>query len=138
MRRLLEGRAKLQHPVRRFTRSVSIGDSRAPPTVSVPVLSNKTVCVRAKSFERAAALHQDSAARGLRDAGDEGDRRREDERTRRGRDENRKTADKIAGHEPRGGGDHDGRRKQDRAKRSAAARTAPSRLARRDQPQIPA
>ena len=116
MRRLLERRAKLQHPVRRFTRSVFDRQQTRAADRQRSGLVEQDRMRAGQGFKRGAALHQDSAARGLRDAGDESDRRGEDERTRRGRDKNRKTADKIAGHEPSGSGEHDRHWKQDHRK----------------------
>ena len=69
-----------------------------------------------KRLKRRAALDQNSAPRGLRDAGDEGDRRSENERTGGCRNKNGKAANEVAGNQPCRGGEHNRHRKQDHRK----------------------
>ena len=69
---------------------------RAPPTVSVPVLSNIDGVRAGQRLKWSAALDQDAAPGRLRYAGNEGDWRCKDQRTRRCRDEDREPADGIA------------------------------------------
>ena len=85
--------------------AASIERRRAPPTVSVPVLSNSTVCARASFSSGPPPLTRMPRRADLGDAGDEGDRRRQDERAGRGRDQDREAADEIAGDEPGHAGD---------------------------------
>ena len=94
--------------------AVSMAISRAPPTVSVPVLSNMTVCVRASASSGPPPLMRMPRRAACDDAGDEGDRRRQDERARRRRDQHREAADRIARQEPGRAGDdqRDGQQQQ--------------------------
>ena len=64
-------------------------------------------------LQRSAALDQDAAPRGLRDAGDEGDGRRQDQRTRRRRHQHREAADQVARDQPGGESQHQRHRQED-------------------------
>ena len=106
--------------------------SRAPPTVSVPVLSNITVCVRASASSGPLPLMRMPRRRGLRYPGDEGDRRRQDERTWRRGDQHRERADGVARKPPRAAGDYESERATIAARSGRpSGQTAPLRFARR-------
>ena len=97
--------------------AVSILMMRAPPTVSVPVLSKITVRVRASASSAQPAFHQDSATRRPGDARDIGDRSGEDQRARRRGHEHRKPADRITGEAP----GEPGKRQRDRQEQEREA-----------------
>ena len=73
-----------------------MGSNRAPPTVSVPVLSNSTVCTRASASSGLPPLTRMPRRACLRHTGDEGDRCGQDQWTRRCRHQHGERADQIA------------------------------------------
>ena len=81
--------------------ATSTESNRAPPTVSVPVLSNSTVCARASASSAPPPLTRIPRRARSRHARDEGDRRRQDQRTRRRRHQHRKAAQRVARDQPR-------------------------------------
>jgi len=116
MRRLLQRRADLQHTLGCLAGSgFDRQQTRAADRQRSGLVEQD--CVRAgQRLQRGAALHQDAAAGGLCDTGNEGDRRRENERTRRCGDKHGEAPDKIAGNQPGGGSEQDRHRQKNNRK----------------------
>ena len=107
--------------------SATTSSTSGVPSVSVPVLSRRTVFASPEPLDHAAALDDHAGARGPRDAGDERDRGGEDQRARRRDDEHARRAHGIAARGPGGAGHEQRDREEDRRVAVGdAARRAPS------------
>ena len=95
------GREPQQLVGARASPNASTSATCGTPDVSVPVLSNSSTLPRAERLERAAALDDDAAPGGARDARDDRDRHREDQRARRRHHQDGERADGVAGEQPR-------------------------------------
>ena len=83
MRGLLERRAEHQHALDRFAGRDVDGEQPCATDRQRPGLVEQHGMGARQRFQRAAALDENAAPCGLRNAGDEGDRRGQDQRTRR-------------------------------------------------------
>ena len=79
---------------------VRISRTSGVPTVSVPVLSNRTVRACAERLDRPGALDDHARARGPRERRDERDRRGEDQRAGRRDHDDRERPDGVAAQRP--------------------------------------
>ena len=131
MRGLLERRAEHQHALDRFAGRDFDGEQPCAADRQRPGLVEQHGMGARQRFQRAAALDQNAAPRGLRDAGDEGDRGGQDQRTRRRGDQHGEAADHIVRDQPgdqrrcRASAAGTAARSDRRAGRTAPLRSAP-------------
>ena len=113
MRGLLQRGTQHQHFLRRLSRrDLDRKQPRAADRQRSGLVEQYGMGAR-QSLQRPAALDQDAAPSGLRNAGDEGDGSRQNQRTRRRRHQHREAADQIARDQPGGEGKYQRHRQED-------------------------